>query len=354
MHPVDSYRSGGGRPDAKINTWVQSRTRVRPHTAGMEMNTRRIAVTGLNESLKRTLLSMLRSISELTAARWQLADAESSSVLIAGGLASASEIEFFTQAGRPVIVIVDESSNHPGTGFELRHPFRGSQLLSVLDEADLLIQQREAQATARSIVALGPGPWSFAESLRTLPRRDARGLWYRASGAFGDTVYVRDDLLFARASAETWERMRRLDLELTALCPWPESPHVDTRAVPGFALGWLSGMRGPVSLAPWLDANATWTLRQWPDFGVVGVEPGAIELAALLGRNRLSTERLLRLSGQEAAQVNRFLNASAMAGLLLRAPDLLAVNPNAKTQTAPASAMSELFRVLQHAWVPSG
>lgn len=318
------------------------------------MNTRLIAVTGLSESLKRTLLSMLRSISELTAARWQLADPESASALIAGGSAAAGEIESFAQSGRPVIVIVEGSSRHPGASFELRHPFRSSQLLSVLDEADLLIQQRDAQATARSIVALGPGPWSFAESLRTLPRRDARGLWYRASGAFGDTVYVRDDLLFARASAETWERMRRLDLELTALCPWPESPPADTHALPGFALGWLSGMRGPASLAPWLDANATWTLRQWPDFGVVGAEPGAIELAALLGRNRLSTERLLRLSGQDAAQVNRFLNAAAMAGLLLRAADLVAVNPNAKTKISPVSAMSELFRVLQQAWVPSG
>lgn len=318
------------------------------------MNTRRLTVTGLSEPLHRNLQSMLRSISELTAARWQLTGADGADVLIAGLETPVGQIESWANSGRAVIAIVDASHPQPSASLELRHPFRGSQLLSALDEIDLLIQQREALAMARSIVALGPGPWSFAESLRTLPRRDARGLWYRADGGEGDAVYVRDDLLFARASAETLQRLRKEDLQLTALRPWPEAPPAQTVAMPGFALGWYCGMHGASTLAPWLAADAVWTLRQWPDFGVVGVEPGVLELAALLGRNRLSIERLGKLSGQDPASVHRFLNAAAMAGLLVRAPDLIAVAPTSEPQTKAASGMGELFRYLQHSWATSG
>jgi len=52
--------------------------------------------------------------------------------------------------------------------------------------------------------------------------------------------------------------------------------------------------------------------------------------------------------------VHRFLNAAAMAGLLVRAPEPIAVAPTSQPAMKAASGISELFRYLQHSWVPSG
>ena len=315
------------------------------------MNTRRVAIVGLNEQLDQALGKMMRSFSELSDARWQRCDAGKADVLIFGPDSEPSLLRDWLAAGKPSISIIAEGTHSTGH-FELRHPFRSAELLAVLDDAEQLLR-RQAAALAIRPAAQTAGSWVFAESLRSLPRRDARGLWYRTDGAGGDTIYVRDDLMFIRADVQTLERLRTRDLALSPLQSGAQPP-AGTRTLPGFALGWYCALHGAPGLAPWLEMKSTWRLRQWPDFGLVGGTRDMLELAALLGRHRLDTQQLIACSGQPAADVHRFLNACAMAGLLAHASDSNASANRSASRGSIGTGISELFQVLQHAWTASG
>jgi hypothetical protein len=76
------------------------------------------------------------------------------------------------------------------------------------------------------------------------------------------------------------------------------------------------GYHGVSGLAPWLDANAAYRIRQWPDFGVIPATPVRLRLAAMLSLKACTRAELLAGLEESAEEIDRILNALAVTGLL--------------------------------------
>lgn len=283
------------------------------------MRTRRIAVVGLAEDASQAFRSMLRILDGRGGLSWALSTPDAAEVLITGAHSGAGGAQHWAATDKPVIAVYEGAAARPLTPYTLHHPFRVMQLLGVLDEVD----QALGEASTEAPRTRGGG---FAESLRRLARGSAQGLLHRAE-AGEDQVWVRDDLAVYYAAAATVQRLARQALPLPALVPTSQAVPDGLLGRPVFELAWYAGWHGGDTLAPWVDARAVHRLRRWPDFGLVRGSRAQLALAALLTHAGHTRARLVELSQQAPLQVDRFLNASALAGLLASSAEGSAAAP---------------------------
>lgn len=57
-------------------------------------------------------------------------------------------------------------------------------------------------------------------------------------------------------------------------------------------------------------------LKQWPNFGFSSYQPAFVTLAACLSHRTLDVKQLRQLTGYQKHQINSFLNAAYLMGLL--------------------------------------
>lgn len=254
---------------------------------------------------------MLRILDGRGGLSWVLVAPDAAEVLITGTCGDDSVARQWATTDKPVIAVYEGCAARPMTPYMLHHPFRVMQLLGVLDEID----QALGNATGEALRTRTPVCGGFAESLRLLARSSAAGKLHVAGD--GDTrVFVRDDLSTYHASAGTVLRLTREALSLPALVLASEVPPSDFVARPVAELAWFTGWYADAALAPLADVHASYRLRRWPDFGLLRGTRDQLALAALLTRAGHSRARLIELSQQPAASVDRFLNACALAGVL--------------------------------------
>lgn len=301
------------------------------------MRTRRIAVVGLAEDANQAFRSMLRILDGRGGLSWALTAPDDADVLIAGTHAEEAASQRWALTDKPVIAVYEGGAARPLTPYTLHHPFRVMQLLGVLDEVDQALGGASVEVT-RPRGVVDPS-LSFAESLRLLARGSAHGNLHRAANG-RDIVFVRDDLSAYYAAADTVQRLTQQPMELPALAPSgePVPPHFICRPV--FELAWFTGLHGGDALAPWVEREALHRLRRWPDFGLVRGARAQLALAALLTHASHTRNRLIEVSRQPAAQVDRFLNASALAGVLASSGE--AAPPAAAGPTLIAASAARL------------
>lgn len=299
------------------------------------MRTRKIAAVGLADDAGHAFSSMLKVLNGHASANWTLSAPEEADVLIVGPHGCAGEAKRWARTEKPLIAVYEGSALRPLTPYTLHHPFRVMQLLAVLDEIEQVLVKRPTDIARGAPV---DPDWSFADSLRLLSRSTARGALH-AAGSGAARIYVRDDISVYFASRETCSRLRCHAPLLPALRLTAEQPPATFESRPAFELAWFAGLHGPATLAPWLDAHAAYRLRRWPDFGLVRATRAQLALAALLARTAHTRTRLAQLSQQPADAVDRFLNACAMAGVLVGTSEN---TPAAETSTFMASSAARL------------
>ena len=308
------------------------------------MRTRRIAVVGLADDAGHAFSSMLKVLNGHASANWTVSAPEEADVLIAGPHGGDGEAQRWARTEKPLIAVYEGAALRPLTPYTLHHPFRVMQLLAVLDEIEQVLISAPTE-TARG-AAVDPD-WNFAESLRHLSRCTARGELH-AAGSGPARIYVRDDISVYYASREMCSRLRSHAPVLPSLRLTSEQPPVAFESRPAFELAWFAGLHGPATLAPWLDAHAAYRLRRWPDFGLVRATRSQLALAALLTHAAHTRTRLVQLSQQSADAVDRFLNACAMAGVLVGTSESTPVAETSTFITSSAARLGGLIRGLRN------
>jgi hypothetical protein len=101
-------------------------------------------------------------------------------------------------------------------------------------------------------------------------------------------------------------------------------------AKPLIMLQWLVGiLLGQKSLLPWIDPEAVYSLRRWPDFAVLKHRLEHQRIATLLGNRAAVIPDIVRLAQVDEHVVNEFLNAASLTGRLVAAgvPQIAAAQP---------------------------
>lgn len=110
---------------------------------------------------------------------------------------------------------------------------------------------------------------------------------------------------------------------------------------------WRVGLRMiPEPSMPWLGPHVSVRLLRWPDFGRLGAHKAHLALAALLTKTHWRIDALLEASGQTRTELESFLCACGLCGLL----DISSVAPVKVAKTAKRQIdVSGLFRSLRNA-----
>jgi len=271
------------------------------------MRTLGICDIGLAQDTSHALHSMLKILDGRATASWRQAPIEAADVLIARPGSRPDLIADWNKQGRPVVLLVDDSSEQPPSPFVLRHPLRVMPLLGVLD----LIAEQWSDDPRR--VQDPRASWTAAESIRSLTEGGAGG-WHVARTPGSHEIWVRDG--HAHAAASTFDRLRGNALTTGRFSPATSAPPTGLAHMSLQDLGWFIGLHGPAGLAPWLSRDVSYSLRRWPDFGRLGASPETIELSAITAAQARTPVELADLSRCHADVVHRFLTATSLAGLL--------------------------------------
>lgn len=304
---------------------------------------RRIAVAGLADDASQAFRSMLRIVDGRGGVSWTLVAPEQAEVLIAGAHGDELVARRWAKTDKPVIAVYEGTASRPMTPYTLHHPFRVMQLLGVLDDIDQALGGGAADASRARAHEGGVG---FAESLRQLARSSAAGNLYVAVDGPA-RVFVRDDLSVYHTDPATALRLTHEALPLSPLKLTAELPAAGFVCRPVFELAWFSGWHASDALAVWVDPGATYRLRRWPDFGLLRGTREQLALAALLTHAGYTRARLIEAAHQPPANVDRFLNACALAGVLTSANDSGAGHDGATFIANSAARLGGLIRGLR-------
>lgn len=272
------------------------------------MKTLKICDVGLHPDTSHAFHSMLKVVAGRSKADWSIGGVADADVMIASSGGDPASFAAWGASGKPFVLVVDDRGSWPPTPFVLRHPFRVMQLLSILDD---VAEQFHARAPVSPVDS---ATWSATESLRQCMSRAGSAEWQVARGDLGEEVWLGGG--GAHADPATLARLREQDLHLTAFRPVRNGPGAGTVAFPLCDLAWLVGVRGAGQLAPWLEPDAGYRLRRWPDFGRLGVTTSLLELCAYAASHAWTPAALANATGQSPEAVHRFLNAASLAGLL--------------------------------------
>ncbi len=271
------------------------------------MHMLRICDIGLAQDTSHALHSMLKILDGRAAASLRSAPIDAADVLIARPGSRPDLIADWNARGRPVVLLVDDSSELPVSPFVLRHPLRVMPLLGVLD------QIAEQWSTHTKQIHEPGANWTAAESIRSLTEGGAGG-WHVARTSSSHEVWAHDG--HAHAAAALFDRLRGSALPMSRFSPATSAPPAGLAHISLQDLGWFIGLHGPAGLAPWLSRDVSYSLRRWPDFGRLGASPEMIELSAIAASQARTPAELVDLSRCAADVVLRFLTAASLAGLL--------------------------------------
>ncbi len=275
------------------------------------MKALRICDVGLASDTSHAFHSMLQVVSGRSKVAWSVApDIDAADVMIVACNGDAASFAACAASGKPIVLVIGDRDTRPPMPFVLRHPFRVMQLLSILD--DVAEQFHAGPVAART--PTDDAAWRPVESLRQIMPHAGGDEWHCARTAQGASLWIGRGA--AHAAPSVLAALRERDLGLAAFEPTRIVPQATLASMPLCDLAWHVGLHGSASLAPWLSPDAEYRLRRWPDVGRLGASTGLVELCAYAAAHAWTPARLASVTGQDLANVNRFLNAAALAGLL--------------------------------------
>lgn len=275
------------------------------------MEQRRIAFIGLESHSIQACVSMLGIISNMASVQWTQSDPDSADVLMV-----AVDHREQVAGDKPQVLVYRGDQNRPAAPYSLSQPFRAMPLISLLEEID----QRHFSSAS---------PASANDPVKQ-PNKQDLALWQSLSDIMGDeqllpgvlplesdigTFYIEPRSRTFFADDTLLERLANYPVRFRQLLTRIATPPSGLAQRPIFMLGWH--MTAPVKqLLPWLDSNASFQLKRWPYLGSLPKSRERLTLCALLSKKSLSRQQLCQLAqcGEEA--LDRFLNASAISGLL--------------------------------------
>jgi hypothetical protein len=332
-----------------------------------------MTLTALGLSLRDETLvkSIMNVIGENTHAQWRFVDEIDADLALCDPQSPFARMAMHKskRSGRPqcVALLYDNASAGPMQQ-SIRAPLRVGELVALLN--DMSSVRLASPAIASSAPAKTPidadtsrppqpdrSQW-LADVVRELiVASDASrpsAVWRIVIGDFSLDLLLPErryalsdnemaiDLLVDIALSAPVDNVIRLDDEQACMSQeMPTSKPVDQ-------LLWRVGLRMTSNPeVPWLQQDIAVRLRRWPDFGRFGAQRAHLTLAALLTKSSWRIEALREASGQTLVELQSFLAACELCGLLEieRVAPAKAVVPVVSRRTG----VSGLFRSLRNA-----
>jgi len=284
----------------------------------------RLGFIGLGEDTASACLSMLRIVDGRSGTSWSHSSPEQADVLM-------TSYEVFQQglddkkSDKPCIVVYPSNQQKPSTRFSLQHPFRVMQLLSVLEEVAATLQpsQRSNQAstsTLTSLASANDGEQTvspFWQSLHQAIKGPLKSSEILVSETPHGPLYFKPAAQRFYANKVLLKKLTASSLELTQLVPWRGALPDGLTTCPLFSLCWLVSRDSANRLASWISEHGTFQLKRWPNFGSLEKNRIYLSLSALMMKQPLTRQQLQQAAQCTEENIDRFINACEMSGLLV-------------------------------------
>lgn len=290
----------------------------------MTMKQQRLGFVGLGDDTASACLSMLKIMDGRSGISWSLSDPDSADVLMVAN-ESTDETRRWDHSSKPRIIVYHHNEQKPSSSFVLQHPFRVMQLLSVLEDVSTLLgavraepvsptEKTSSGATPSSNVADVGEFWNSLHDL-LYGEVPASAHWYVAQSDEGELWLDARSRRFM-ADPALLKRMMHHNIRPGVLraCNAPATEGAVACSL--FAMSWLVTPHLPAGLSSWISSDSAFQLLRWPSFGSLAKSRSDLTLCALLTKKALSREQVLALSQAAGDDVDRFINACAMSGLM--------------------------------------
>jgi hypothetical protein len=301
---------------------------------------RGVAFVGLppgDERRIRAAIGIL-SIHKLLPTPWRLCAVEEADLVIVApdNPVSRPLLESAIQRTGPVTAALVVAADTIPTGCErLLWPIRASDLRNLLLNVEDRVTHGNGSAGTSSAGGLTPlsrgSLLDLANMLREANEPDSLGSAWIVHGIAPKLLYVvpRRSAFFFEGSLSTLRNLPRHGSLAITRVREQDLSHGGA-AKPLIMLQWLVGiLLGQKSLLPWIDPEAVYSLRHWPDFAVLKHRLDHQRIATLLGNRAAVIPDIVRLAQVDEHVVNEFLNAASLTGRLVAVgvPQIAAAQP---------------------------
>jgi hypothetical protein len=213
----------------------------------------------------------------------------------------------------------------------LPRPVRASDLRNLLINVQKRAVRGKGSAETRTPGAPGAGARTvpapqpsgslldLAQVLREANEPDSQGCAWVVLGIAPRPLYVAPGMsaFLFESSLSTLRNLPRAGSIAIARIREQDLPR-GVAAKPLIMLQWLVGSAlGQKGLLQWIDPQAAYSLRRWPDFAVLKHRPDQQRIAVLLMNRAAAIADIVRLAQVDEHAVNEFLNAASLTGRLV-------------------------------------
>lgn len=280
---------------------------------------RQLAITDLSADAARAFRSMLEVLSGRTSVTWNLVETlVGADVIVTGEPARVNPV-WSAQQGKRIVAIIEggqkRASQH--APYVLQHPFRVMQVLAILEE----IAEDYKRPELRIVRGAESGLWDFAESVRAAAGQGSPPAWYRTQTATGAEIIVTGTLTSCACESAVFANICNQTVSLAPLAQTVvQSVPARYTKRPLSELLWYNTWHASSALAPWLDPDALYGIRRWPDFGTIPPSRQQLQLVAMIARRPLSRIALARAVEASSSEIDRTLNALSLCGFIAPKP----------------------------------
>jgi hypothetical protein len=309
-----------------------------------ELHISHVGLSALDENRLKAIMIAIVSNGEVEA-RWCMGDAATADLVVVAP-DSEDARRFVGEPARNthqvIAALVGESDSVSFECEKLQWPLRSASLLDLLKRVESRIPDAGGSASETPCAPADNDLVHLAKLLRdvesgdTLPWR-VRGLSERSvyvaphekSFIFGDSLL---NLLQCEPAA--------LELVPITLEDLPQ----EGQRKPIRMLQWLVGLRsGRLGLLPWINADSTFRLKQFPEFQLLHHSSEHRRIAAALSRPRAGIKAIRDATELSSASVIAFINAASLCGYL-KVSSSREAGAARKPSARPRRALFQVFR----------
>jgi hypothetical protein len=257
--------------------------------------------------------------------RWQIATVDDAEVVVVHHSEPPAHLETWQQAGKRIIKLSTDKTQHPADPYTLLYPFPAVQVLGMLERVDAELEGWRDEPVA-SLAATpsreSSDPWSLVESLRALRSLGNSALWLECKGERGVSLWMSGDGRRYFCDEGTAAALRTGSIDLSGLTPHKGAPPPSNFSPrPGQELFWFVTYHASATLAPWLEEKTSYRLLRWPDFGRVRANDelartAQIRVVAALADAPASIAAVVVRTQTTVEHATRTMNALSSCGLI--------------------------------------
>lgn len=281
-------------------------------------------------------------------ARWCMGEPHTANLVLVSPDSEVARQFVADPARKPDQVIAAVVGESDSVSFEcdkLAWPIRLASLLELLKRVELRIPSSISASAAELPSAPARNKLvELAKLLRDVESGD--NLAWRINGLSDRPVYVAPHekaFIFEDSLLHLVQFDPLAELELVPITVG-QVPREDQRK-PIRMLQWLVGLRsGRIGLLPWIKADSTFRLKQFPEFQMLHHSADHRRIAAALSRPRSGIQAISEATQLDSSMVLAFVNAASLCGYLKISDAAAAASKPKKPSDGPRRALFQVFR----------